>query len=478
MAASESAAAPASAEPRSSARLVAWIAWLVPVTLTVIGLIVLVTTRQIAYPADAWGFRGYSAIFALTGATVGAIVLAHRPGNVIGRLFITIGILASIQLLSEEYLAVGVIAAPGSLPAVEWLAWTMNWLWIPQFVIMIVFFLIFPDGHLLSPRWRAVLALAIIAGAIGVLASAFMPGPLTDFKRVSNPVGFASAAQYGPAVAAFRAGILVAFLLAAWSLVVRYRRAGPVERLQLRWVAFAATIAAVLAPLGFIEQEGPQALFILALCGLPIAAGVAILRYHLFEIDLLINRTLVYVTLTAILAGIYTATVTLMQRLFIALTGERSDAVFVLTTLVVVVVFTPVKNALQSIVDRRFKEIRDPTAPLGAFVARLQDGLWRLDPDLVVKRLLALSVDSLAASGGVVALDGRTIDRIGGDDIPDALSATAAAGSVQVTVAVGPRQAAAPYEDRDQTALDAAVAAVAEALASQARGEPEGAVPH
>ena len=450
----------------------AWIAWLVPVTLTVIGLIVLVMTREIAYPVDAWGFRGYSAIFALTGATVGAIVLAQRPGNVIGRLFIAIGILASIQLLSEEYLAVGVIAAPGSLPAVEWLAWSMNLLWIPQFVILIIFFLIFPDGHLISPRWRAVLTLAVIAGAIGVLAAAFMPGPLTDFKRVSNPIGFGSAAQYGPAVAAFRVGLLVAFLLAAWSLVIRYRSAGPVERLQLRWVAFAATIAAVLAPLGFIEQEATQALFILALCGLPIAAGVAILRYHLFEIDLLINRTLVYVTLTAILAGIYTATVTLMQRLFIALTGERSDAVFVLTTLVVVVVFTPVKNALQSIVDRRFKEIRDPTAPLAAFVTRLQEGLWRLDPDLVARRLLAVSVDSLAASGGVVALDGRTIDRMGDDDLTEALSSTAAAGTIQVAVAVGPRQAGAPYEARDRTALDAAVAAVADALAAQAGGQP------
>ena len=145
MAASESAAS-VPVEPRPASRLVPWIAWLVPVTLTVIGLIVLVTTRQIAYPVDAWGFRGYSAIFALTGATVGAIVLAHRPGNVIGRLFIAIGVLASIQLLSEEYLAVGVIAAPGSLPVVEWFAWSMNWLWIPQFVILIVFFLIFPDG--------------------------------------------------------------------------------------------------------------------------------------------------------------------------------------------------------------------------------------------------------------------------------------------------------------------------------------------
>ena len=134
----------------------------------------------------------------LTGATVGAIVLVHRPGNLIGRLFLALGFLATIQFLAEEYLAVGVIAAPGSLPAVEWVAWTMNWLWIPQFVILVVFFLIFPDGRLLGPRWRAVLALAVIAGVIGILASAFMPGPLTDFKRVSNPIGFASAAQYGP----------------------------------------------------------------------------------------------------------------------------------------------------------------------------------------------------------------------------------------------------------------------------------------
>ena len=474
MAASESAAATVAAESRYPSRLVVWIAWLVPVTLTAIGLIVLVTTRDIAYPVDAWGFRGYSAIFALTGATVGAIVLAHRPGNLIGRLFVALGVLATVQLLAEEYLAIGVIAAPGSLPAVEWVAWTMNWLWIPQFVILIVFFLTFPDGRLLAPRWRAVLALAVIAGAIGVLALVFMPGPLTDFNRINNPMAFASASQYVPAVVAFRVGILTAFLLAAWSLVARYRSAGPIERLQLRWVAFAAIIAAIFAPLGFADQEGPQALFILALCGLPVAAGVAILRYHLFEIDLLINRTLVYVALTAILAGIYTAGVALMQRLFIAITGERSDAAFVLTTLVVVVVFTPVKNALQSIVDRRFKEVRDPTAPLGAFVARLQDGLWRLEPDLVAKRLLAVSVDSLAASGGVVALGGRTIDRIGRDDITEALSATAAVGSTQVRVAVGPRQAAVPYEDRDRTALDAAVNAVAEALASQASGEPDG----
>src|SRR4249919_597082 len=104
MAASESAADSVAVEPRSSSRLAVWIAWLVPITLTAIGLMVLVATREIAYPVDAWGFRGYSAIFALTGATVGAIVLSHRPGNLIGRLFVTLGVLATIQFLAEEYL--------------------------------------------------------------------------------------------------------------------------------------------------------------------------------------------------------------------------------------------------------------------------------------------------------------------------------------------------------------------------------------
>jgi len=467
MAASGSAASSVSVQQAAPNRAVAWVAWLVPVSLTAVGLLVLLVTRDAPYPADAWGFRGYSALFALTCATVGAIVLAYRPENVICRLFIAIAILAAVQLLAEEYLAVGVIVAPGSLPAVEWVAWLMNWLWIPQFVIMIAVFLVFPDGRLVAPRWGVVASLAVIAGIAGIVLMAFLPGPLTDFRRLVNPLGFGVAPQYALPIAASRAGMIGAFALAAASLVVRYRRSGPVERLQLRWVAFAATIAAILAPLGFVDLEWTQALFILALCGLPVAAGVAILRYHLYDIDLLINRTIVYVSLTAVLAGLYTASVALMQRLFVAVTGERSDAVFVLTTLVVVVVFTPVKNGLQQIVDRRFKEVGDPTAPLGAFVDRLQDGIWRLEPELVLKRLLAVAVDSLAATGGTIELDGRTVAQVGAVDPPPALTVASGRGPARVSLAVGPRTAGAPYEDRDRVALTAAVSAVAEALADQ-----------
>ena len=287
----------------------------------------------------------------------------------------------------------------------------MNWLWIPQFVIMICFFLVFPDGHLLSPRWgRSSRSPSSPVPRRGRGLHA-RPADRLQARQQPHRLRERSAIRSGDGGLPGRhpGGLPAGRLVAGHPLSARRAgRAAAAALGRLRGHHRSRPRAPRLP-----RQEGPQALFILALCGLPIAAGVAILRYHLFDIDLIINRTLVYVTLTAILAGIYTASVTLMQRRFIAVTGERSDAVFVLTTLVVVVVFTPVKNALQSIVDRRFKEVRDPTAPLAAFVARLQDGLWRLDPDLVVKRLLAVSVDSLAASGGVVALDGRTIERIG-----------------------------------------------------------------
>jgi hypothetical protein len=465
MATSEPTASVVSVGPLSD-RAVAWIAGLVPIAITTVGLLILLATRDVAYPSDAWGFRGFPAIFGLTCATVGAIVLAHRRGNRIGWLIIAVAVLAALQLLCEEYLAIGVIAAPGSLPAVEWVAWATNWLWIPQFAIVVVFLLIFPDSRLVSPRWQAAVWLALIAGTVGVLIGAFTPGPLTDFKLVANPIGFGTTAQYAPATLAFRVGLVVSLGLAACSVVVRYRGAGPVERLQLRWVAFAAAIAALTAPLGFIDVEWTQAIFILALCGLPVAAGVAILRYHLYDIDLIINRTLVYVSLTAILAGVYTASVVLMQRLFVALTGEASDAVFVLTTLVIVIVFTPIKNGLQSIVDRRFKEIGDPTEPLAVFVERLRDGVWRLEPDLVLKRLLAVTVDALSASGGEIGVDGRMVARTGETAEPE-LTVTTDVEPGRVSLAVGPRTAGAPYEERDRAALDAAVGAVADALAEQ-----------
>jgi hypothetical protein len=448
----------------TTTRLVAWIAWLVPVTLTTIGLIVLVATLDQPFPSDVWGFRGYSAIISLTCASVGAIILAHRPQNVISWLFVAIAVLGSLQFLAEDYLAFAIVAAPGSMPATDWVAWLMNWLWIPQFVIMICFFLVFPDGHLLSARWGVVASIAIIAGVMGVTLMAFMPGPLIGFRAIDNPMGFGDASTYPPPTAAYRIGILTAFALAALSLVVRYRRGGPVERLQLRWVAFAAIVAAILSPLGFTDLEAGQALFIVALCGLPIAAAVAILRYHLYDIDTIINRTIVYVALTAILAGIYTASVALMQRVFVVVTGERSDAVFVVTTLIVVIVFTPAKNALQSVVDRHFKEVRDPTAPLAAFVDQLREGIWRLEPDLALHRLLAVAIDSLAASGGAVELGGRSVARTGSPVEGAGLEVAAGTGSGRIALAVGPRSAGAPYEARDRAALDAAVGAVADAL--------------
>jgi hypothetical protein len=168
---------------------------------------------------------------------------------------------------------------------------------------------------------------------------------------------------------------VAAALVAGTSVVVRYRRAAIEQRQQIKWFAFAGIMFVPGAIAGLSPLLVGQ-VFLLACAFFAVAAiAIAILRYRLYEIDLIINRTLVYGALSAILAGIYTASITLSQRIFTAVTGERSDAAIVLTTLIVVSLFTPLKTKLQETVDRRLK-----TPPTGVSApARALDVLVRLD---------------------------------------------------------------------------------------------------
>ncbi len=458
---------PASAlpvEPSGSANLVAWTAWLVPMCLTAVGSFIFLLTLDAPYPVDAWGFRGYSALFAVTSATVGAIVLARQPRNRIGRLMILVALLSGLQFLAEEYLAYGVVAHPGTLPTVEWVAWTTNWVWAPLFILVVAFFLIFPDGHLLSVRWRRVVWLAFLSGLATAVTAALLPGPLTDFPLVVNPLSIGGPVPFDILSLAARLGLFVSLALGAWSLVLRYQRADAVGRLQLRWVAYAAVIAALVSPLGFMGEEWAQALFIIALCGLPVAGGVAILHYHLYDVDLLINRTLVYVPLTAMLAGIYAASVALMQRVFVTVTREESDGAIVLTTLVVVMVFTPAKNGLQAVVDRHFKEPRDPRAQLAEFATLLESRLWRPDPEAVARRMLVIAVDALGASGGSISVGDLPPSRVGEEPAEPTITAWAGDGIGRVVISVGARPAGPLYSDQDRTALESTLRTVAAAI--------------
>lgn len=459
-------AAPSSGRLRR-ASLLAWSVLLLALVPTVGGLILLASTWSAVVP-DSYGFRGFTVLFSVTFGALGAVILARRPGNRIGWVFAVAAIESGLQVLATEYATYGLLVHPGSLPGAEIAAWSTAWTWLVSVVAVPVLFLLFPEGHLLTRRWRWVLGTAIAGGVVFGILLAFRPGPVENAVFVDNPFGIAGFTAIEPLANVAAMTLALSLVAAAASLVLRYRRAGPTERLQLRWVAFAALVLAVAGPLGFTGDKVGEDAFILAILLIPIAAGIAVLRYRLYDIDLIINRTIVYGLLTAILAGVYAGTVALLQRVFVAVTGGGSDAAIVLSTVVVVSVFTPVRARLQRFVDRRFKEVRDPRMEMAAFVTTLETRLWRLEPDAVLRRLLEVATSALGASAGSVQRGGTLVAHHGPGSFEPALVATAGEGPARLTLAVGARGEGAPYRDQDRAAVQSAVAAAAGALADQA----------
>lgn len=451
---------------------IAWAAWVAAIVPSAGGLVLLALTGGASIP-DSYGFRGWGALFALTCATVGAIILARQPGNRIGWIFAAAGILSGVDQLALEYANYGLLAHPGSLPGAGLAAWFASWVFVvPVLLVGPTLFLLFPEGSLLTRRWRWVLWAAAGTATLFGIGLAIRPGPLENFSSVENPFGIHSLGALEALVTAVQVLLVGAVAASAGSLVVRYREAGQTQRQQLKWVAFAALVVAMVLPLVQVAGKIGEDAFELALLGMPIAAGVAVLRYRLYDIDLLINRTIVYGLLTAILAGVYTALVGLMQRVFVAVTGEKSDGAIVLTTIIVVSVFTPIRARLQRVVDRHFKETHDPSRPLAEYVAALEVRLGRIDPDIAMRRLLRVAVDALGASSGSVSIgEGageRLIATTGDAPVEPALEAVAGEDRTRVRLVVGPRVGGAPYRDQDRATAGSALAAVAEALAQQA----------
>jgi hypothetical protein len=202
---------------------------------------------------------------------------------------------------------------------------------------------------------------------------------------------------------------------AALSLFVRLRRAQGIEHQQLRWITVATLFVVTAVVTGLVlSAVVPGAAdtgliwipAILAFPTVPIAIGVAVLRYRLYDIDTIVNRAIVYGLLTAILAGASAALIGLFERVFQGIIGPGSDASIILTTLLVVTAFNPVKNRLQTVVDRRFKEVRDPVADFAAFEAEVRGDIARPDRRRVLRRLVDVAMTGLAATGGVVTLGG------------------------------------------------------------------------
>jgi hypothetical protein len=313
-----------------------------------------------------------------TFATVGALVASRRPRNPIGWIFCFIGLgFGNLASAYSDY------ALTRSLPAGEIAAWAYFWLGLSFFPLFAFVLLLFPTGRLPSRRWRPFAWLAGGASVVIVLLVMFVPGPLPELPSVRNPFGVRALEAFrgligGPYVAFFVVPIL---LVSAASLVLRFRRAPGEERQQLKWLAGAAALMSVilaLSPLVFWllpEFEELWGLFIfLTWAAFPISVGVAILRYRLYDLNLIVRGTLVYGALTAALVGVYVGSVVVLQYLFRALTGQESQLAVVASTLVIAALFNPLRRRIQAFTDRRFYRRKyDAAKTLETFGARLRN---------------------------------------------------------------------------------------------------------
>jgi hypothetical protein len=323
-------------------------------------------------------------------AAVGALLASRRPRHPVGWLLLGVGLGLAASVLVEPYVKYGLIVRPGSLPGARYLVGlsyvtTLVWLSCAGFVLLLT-----PTGRLPSPRWRWWARLAAAAPVVTTLASVVQPDPLAP-DWYGNPLAVPALSRVLviPAVAGVVV-VLASLPVGAASLVGRFRHARGVERQQLRWLALAAILGALLLLValvaGFVLSEDGVALTSLALCValLPLATGAAILRYRLYDLDRIISRTLAWTLLTLLLALAYAAVVLGLGRLL----PQGSNLGVAAATLAVAALFQPLRRRVQRAVDRRFNRRRHDAARLiEAFGARLRD---QVDLDAVGGELLAV----------------------------------------------------------------------------------------
>ena len=294
------------------------------------------------------------------------------------------GISLALSGFAQSYGVYALYTDPGSLPGGEVMAWLSSWTIIPSlFAAPALLFLLFPDGHLISRRWLMVFWLVIAATCLTVLSTALVPVlDEAPFKGVVNPLGVDTSGTPFALISSFGwPGMAAGLLVAALAMIVRLRRSRGVERQQLKWIASAATVLPLTSLMAVVSWYmgwylPASILPFLAPILIPFAAGYAVLRYRLYDIDLVINRTLVYGSLTATLALVYFGGVATTQTLFRALTGqaEQSQLAVVVSTLAIAALFNPLRRRIQAFIDRLFYRRKyDAARTLEAFSYRLRD---------------------------------------------------------------------------------------------------------
>jgi hypothetical protein len=337
---------------------------------------------------------------------VGTLIGSRRPENPIGWICLVAGLFWMLTVLGEGSDAYWRAMDPGWARSTVTLDALTYWSWVPPVGLLgIYMILLFPDGKLPSRRWRP---FAWFAGAVMALISVgfiFVPGPLEGHEGVQNPFGLEWLVWVANVAVFIILMLPLCILASAFSLILRYRRSGGVVREQIKWLAFAASLVGLVyfgnlvsqlmfAPDSLADDATPlwveisRSMLLLSYAGIPVAVGFAILRHRLYDINVIINRTLVYVALTAVLVSIYLGGVAGSQYAFRALTGQvqQSQLFIVASTLAIAALFNPLRRRVQAFVDHRFYRRKyDAAKTLGAFGARLRDetDLERLGDELV-----------------------------------------------------------------------------------------------
>jgi hypothetical protein len=408
-----------------STRAATWLAWSL-VTLSVVLLVGGIALAQMARSTGP-GRPYYDPVDAvvnlatvLTFSVVGAIIASRQPRNAIGWIFCGIGLVVSLNGLTGGYAEYRLAGGSTLGSLAETVAWFSSWSWTLWLYVPTTFLLLlFPNGRPPSPRWRPVAWCAALGVISFVAGYALEPGPLEEFPQITNPYGVDSLILDAVAIAgSILAG--ASMLTSAVSLIVRMRWAGRVERQQIKWLAYGgAVVVGTVFVGGVISVWSPDvgiALISVGLLGVPVFTGVAIARYRLYDIDIVINRTLVYGALTAALVAVYFGGVATLQALFRALTGQeqQSQLAVVVSTLVIAALFNPLRRRIQSFIDRRFYRSKyDAAKTLAAFNLRLRE---ETDLDSLSNEVLGVVRETMQPAHASLWLRPHTADAK--DDVP------------------------------------------------------------
>jgi uncharacterized membrane protein len=370
-------------------------------------LLLLVLSGSATRPG--FGFPGSTLVFAVSCSVVGAAITLRRPHNAVAWILLASGLSAAVYELTVSYAYYAIGVRGGDVPAGVWAAWVGSWMWIPtSSLVPVLVPLVFPDGQLPSRRWRPLVWYAAFTLVIFILATALVPGPMEEGGFVRNPVSpfrdgdFSFRDVQLPTLVL----LLVALIGSVAALVRRFHGSRGVLRLQLKWFVYASALAAVwMFLIPFLQDSKPyQVGGILMITAIPIVIGIAIMRYRLYDIDLLINRTLVYGVTSAAIALTFFAGIVALQAVLRPFTSG-SELATAASTLVSFALFQPIRRRVQSAVDRRFDRSRyDAERTLDAFAIRLRD---EVDLDAVRADLVSVTYKTMRPAHASVWLRER-----------------------------------------------------------------------